>query len=122
MSCWVYTFVLSNFVLHCIFFSWRHSGWLYAQAWKCKRGFWCFFSPFFGLYCNNSFCFRASDSRISVVLLCLFLFLFILNHSFSVVSARSWYHSSACNHNNSLIMFIDFNIETIKPLAPHSDS
>lgn len=51
-----------------------------------------------------------------------FFFLFILNHSFSVVSARSWYHSSACNHNNSLIMFIDFNIETIKPLAPHSDS
>lgn len=95
-----------------------------------------FFFFFFGLYCNSSFCFRASDSfcfwlldilrtpalNLCCVIVPLFFFLFdFLNHSFSVVSAGSWYHSSACNHN-SLIMFIDFNIKIIKPLAPHPDS
>lgn len=47
--------------------------------------------------------------RISVVLLCLSLFLFLsyfLNHSFSVVSAGSWYHSSACNHNRLCLLIL----------------
>ena len=113
------------------FFSPRHSGWLYAQAWKSKR---CFFF-FFWVYCNNSsfFCLWLLDILRTPALnlycvivplsflfisLLLFFFFFFLNHSFSVVSARSWYCSSACNHN-SLIMFIDFNIKIIKPLAPH---
>ncbi len=137
MSCWVYTFVLSNFfflfyIFFCfVLFSWRHSGWRYAQAWKYKR---CLF-----LVCTVTthsvselltvFVCGCSTSCghlpwISVVLLCLSLFFFLsyfLNHSFSVVSAGSWCRSSACNHN-SLIMFIDFNIKIIKPLAPHPDS
>lgn len=72
------------------------------------------------LYCNSSFCFRASDSLTPALDLCycasftLFLFFSFFNQSFSVVSARSWRHCSACNHNSSLIMFIDFNIEINK--------
>lgn len=65
---------------------------------------------FLGLYCNNSFCFRASDSfclrlldilRTPALNLCRvivplslsfsFFFSYFLNHSFTVVSARSWY-------------------------------
>lgn len=100
----------------------------------------------FGSYCNSPFCFRASDSyclwlldilRTPALNLCrvivplslsslslfiIFSFLFSIKIIiFSVVSAGSWYHSSACNHV-SLIMFIDFNIKIIKPLAPHADS
>lgn len=96
---------------------------------------------FLWLYCNNSILFQSfrvlvsgcstSAGTCTKSLLCFraslslyisfLIFFFFLNHSFSVVSARSWYHSSACNHN-SLIMFIDFNIKIIKPLAPLLDS
>lgn len=111
MSCWVYTFVLSNFfflfyIVFFCFFSRRHSGWFYAQAWKSTR------FPFVFLDCTVTthsvselltvFVSGCSTSCghlpwISVVLLCLSLSLFLsffsyfLNHSFTVVSARSWY-------------------------------
>ena len=84
-----------------------------------------------GSYCNrasDSFCLRLLDTCPESLLcycasLCFSFFIssFFLNHSFSVVSAGSWYRSSACNHV-SLIMFIDFNIKIIKPLAPYSGS
>lgn len=55
------------------------------------------------------------------MLLCLFLFLCFsfsfFYQSFFVASARSWCHGSACNHNSSLIMFIDFNIEINKTIS-----
>lgn len=96
---------------------------------------------FLGLYCNNSFCFRASDSfclrlldilrtpalnlcRVIVPLSLSFSFFFFLffKSFFHCCISQELVHSSACNHNNSLIMFIDFNIKIIKPLAPHPDS
>lgn len=101
---------------------------------KKRKGKTCFFC----LYCNSSFCFRASDRFFlaaqhpadtcpeSLLCYCASFFLsfsffpsflfFFLNHSFCVVSARSWYHSFACNHN-SLIRFIDFKIKIIKTIS-----
>lgn len=142
MSCWVYTFVLSNFfflfyIVFFCFFSRRHSGWFYAQAWKSTR------FPFVFLDCTVTthsvselltvFVSGCSTSCghlpwISVVLLCLslslffFLFFLFFKSFFHCCISQELVHSSACNHNNSLIMFIDFNIKIIKPLAPHPDS
>lgn len=121
MSCWVFTFVLSNVLFFIVFsFLWRHSGWLYAQEWKFKRCFFCFVclvctvTTHSGSELLTVFVSGCSTScghlpRISVVLLCLSLFLFLsyfLNHSFSVVSAGSWYHSSACNHNRLCLLIL----------------
>lgn len=121
------------------FSSWRHSGWLYAQAWKSKRPL---FYYYYFLVCTVTarFSFRASDSFclwlldilqtpalnlccviVPLSLFSVLLLLLFFKSFFSVVSTRSWYHSSACNHV-CLIMFIDFNIKTIKPLAPQSES
>ena len=47
--------------------------------------------------------------------ICVIVPLFFLSVSFFVALARSWCHSSACNH--SLIMFIDFNIKINKTIS-----
>ena len=125
------------FWLNFFYFSWRHSWLLYAQAWICKTFFFFFFFPSPSVICTVTaqfvstfwhflslaawhpantcpeylLCYCAS---LSLFFWC-FLFCFFNNY-FSVVSARCWYHCSACNHV-SLIMFIDFYYQNNKIIS-----
>lgn len=110
-------------------FSQRHRGWLYAQAWKCKRWLrFVFFSYCFFFICTvTTHCFRASDSLLNLccvivpVFFSLSLF-FILNHSF-LLRCQPGVGAAALLVTTTIVWLclLIFNIETIKPLAPQLD-